>query len=67
MAFDARLAELYLEEHGLPLHGLRAAVRAGRSASASEQRLVAAREFAGIAAFPFDHRLEVAAELTAPR
>ena len=28
-------------------------------------RLVAGREFAGVAEFPFDHRLEVAAELTA--
>ena len=39
--------------------------RAGRSSSVSEQRLVAGRELTGLPAFPFDHRLEVAAELHA--
>ena len=56
--------EIYLEEHGLPLHGLRAAVSGWEVVERSGRRLVAGREFAGLAAFPFDHRLEVEAALS---
>jgi galactose mutarotase-like enzyme len=56
--------DIYVEEHGLPLHGLRPAVHDWTVVDASDTRLAAGREFAGIAEFPFDHRLEVVAELT---
>lgn len=55
--------DIYIEEHGLPLHGLRPAVSGWGIVERSDRRLVAGREFAGVAEFPFDHRLEVAAEL----
>ncbi len=45
VAFAPDSPELYLEEHGLPLHGLRAAARAGRSV---EQRRAAARRRARV-------------------
>ena len=56
--------DIYVEEHGLPLHGLRSAVAGWEVVDVGDTRLVAGREFAGVAEFPFDHRLEVAAELT---
>jgi galactose mutarotase-like enzyme len=56
--------DIYLEEHGLPLHGLRAAVTGWEIVARDERRLVAGREFVDVPAFPFDHRLEVAAELS---
>jgi len=56
--------DIYIEEHGLPIHGLRSAVAGWTVVSSGEDRLVGAREFAGVPAFPFDHRLEVAAELS---
>ena len=57
-------SDIYIEEHGLPLHGLRSAVHGWTVTESSDTRLVAGREFAGVAEFPFDHRLEVAAELS---
>ena len=36
--------DIYIEEHGLPLHGLRTAVRAGRCVESAGARLVAGRE-----------------------
>jgi galactose mutarotase-like enzyme len=56
--------DIYVEEHGLPLHGLRPAVSGWEVTESSDRRLVAAREFTELQAFPFDHALEVAAELT---
>ena len=64
MAFAPSSPDIYLEEHGLPLHGLRQAVSGWEVVESGEQRLVAGREFSELPAFPFDHRLEVAAELT---
>jgi aldose 1-epimerase len=56
--------DIYIEEHGLPLHGLRPAVFGWDVLESSDDRLVAGRELVELAEFPFDHRLEVAAELT---
>ena len=64
VAFAPDSQELYIEEHGLPLHGLRAAAQGWEIREQDAQRLAAGREFAGIEAFPFDHRLEVVAELS---
>jgi galactose mutarotase-like enzyme len=58
-------SDIYVEEHGLPLHGLRSAVLDWTVSHADDTRLVAGREFTDVPEFPFDHRLEVAAELTA--
>jgi galactose mutarotase-like enzyme len=62
---DLAEGDIYIEEHGLPLHGLRSAVQSWAVSHAGDTRLVAGRDFAGIPEFPFDHRLEVAAELSA--
>jgi aldose 1-epimerase len=56
--------DIYIEEHGLPLHGLRSAVHDWTVLESGDTRLVAGRDFAGLPEFPFDHRLEVAAELS---
>ena len=48
----------------MPLHGLRTAAQGWEIREQDAQRLAAARDFAGIEAFPFDHRLEVVAELS---
>jgi aldose 1-epimerase len=56
--------DIYLEEHGLPLHGLRPAVFGWEIAERGDRRLVAGRMFSQLPEFPFDHRLEVAAELS---
>jgi galactose mutarotase-like enzyme len=68
-AFDGEQVELaagdiYIEEHGLPLHGLRSAVEGWTVSHASSARLAAGRDFAGVPEFPFDHRLDVTAELS---
>jgi aldose 1-epimerase len=55
--------DLYLEEHGLPLHGLRSAVTGWELLDSRLDFAAAGRELAGVAAFPFDHRIEVAADL----
>ena len=65
VAFAPGSPDIYLEEHGLPLHGLRQAVSGWEIVERGEQRLVAGREFRDVAEFPFDHRIEVAAELSA--
>jgi aldose 1-epimerase len=56
--------DIYIEEHGLPLHGLRSAVHGWTAVASDDTHLVAGRDFADVPEFPFDHRLEVAAELT---
>jgi aldose 1-epimerase len=55
--------DLYVEEHGLPLHGLREAVTGWETTFVSDTRVVAGREL-DAAGFPFPHRVTVAAELT---
>jgi galactose mutarotase-like enzyme len=55
--------DLYLEEHGRPLHGLRSAVTGWEVVDAGADFLAAGRELVGVDAFPFDHRIEVAARL----
>ncbi|WP_028061589.1 aldose 1-epimerase [Candidatus Solirubrobacter pratensis] len=55
--------DVRLEEHGLPVHGIPAAVRGWETVEATDVRLVAGRDVRGLAAFPFDHRIQVAAEL----
>jgi galactose mutarotase-like enzyme len=56
-------ADLYLEEHGLPLHGLRAAVTGWTVTEQSTTRIAAAREV-DHRAFPFPHRVELTADLS---
>lgn len=55
--------DLYLEEHGLPLHGLRTAVSGWELTEQSETQASARRELRGLAAFPFDHTIELQAAL----
>jgi aldose 1-epimerase len=57
---------IYVEEHELPLHGLREAVTGWEVTERGGQRLAARRVFAGVAGFPFDHELAVEAELVSP-
>jgi galactose mutarotase-like enzyme len=61
---DPHSPDLYLEEHGLPLHGLRSAIAGWAVLEAGERRLVAGKDIAGVAAFPFPHRIEIAAEVS---
>jgi galactose mutarotase-like enzyme len=56
--------EVQLEEHGLPLHGVRGVHAGWVEVERSERRVVGRRDMSGMASFPFDHRVEVAAELT---
>jgi galactose mutarotase-like enzyme len=62
---DVTLArdDLYLEEHGLPLHGLRSAVTGWELLEHRLDFAAAGRELVGVEDFPFDHRIEVAADL----
>jgi aldose 1-epimerase len=67
-AFDGTAVELeredlYIEEHGLPLHGLRAAVTGWTVVERSETRVVAGCDVSH-RGFPFPHRIELAATLT---
>jgi aldose 1-epimerase len=63
VTLDRDSPEIRLEEHGLPVHGLRSAVHGWETMEAADTRLVAGRDLAGLAEFPFDHRVEVTAEL----
>jgi aldose 1-epimerase len=56
--------DLYIEEHGLPLHGLRSAVIGWEVLDVRADFVAAGRELVGVDAFPFDHRIELAAQLT---
>lgn len=58
-------ADLYLEEHGLPLHGLRSAVVNWELTEQTDTRLTAVREVEH-RAFPFAHRIAITAELAGP-
>jgi aldose 1-epimerase len=60
---EAHVEGSRVDEHGLPIHGLLAALRGWETVEATETRLVAGRDVRGLASFPFDHRIEVAAEL----
>jgi aldose 1-epimerase len=64
VAFAPSAPDLYLEEHGLPMHGLRKATVGWEVLERSDRRLVAGRELTDLPEFPFAHRIEVAAELT---
>jgi aldose 1-epimerase len=57
--------DVRLDANGLPMHGLRPALRGWEVVTASAERLVAGRDATGLAGFPFDHRIELAAELRA--
>jgi aldose 1-epimerase len=61
VAIDA--GDTYVEEHGLPLHGLRAAVTGWETLAESPTRLAAGRDL-DLPAFPFPHRIELEAELS---
>jgi galactose mutarotase-like enzyme len=63
VTLDRDSPEIRLEEHGLPIHGLRSALHEWEVVEAGEARLVAGRDLRGLAEFPFDHRIELAAEL----
>src|SRR4051794_5271173 len=58
---------LYLEEHGLPLHGLRSAVAGWELVTQEPTRLVGGRDLTDAPEFPFDHRVEVEARLERSR
>jgi aldose 1-epimerase len=60
---EARGDDLYIEEHGLPLHGLRSAVTGWEVLDVRADFAAAGRELVGVDAFPFDHRIELAAQL----
>jgi aldose 1-epimerase len=64
VAFAPSAPGIYLEQHGLPLHGLRDATGGWEVLERSDRRLVAGRDLTGLPEFPFEHRVEVAAELT---
>jgi aldose 1-epimerase len=60
--------EVRLEEHGLPVHGLVSALHEWEVVQGGDGApLVAGRDVTGLAEFPFDHRVEVAAELRSDR
>jgi galactose mutarotase-like enzyme len=67
VTLDPEDPDLTLEEHGLPLHGLRSALTGWTVRERDTARLVAGRELEDVSAFPFDHRIEVAAELAGTR
>jgi aldose 1-epimerase len=56
-----------VDEHGLPIHGLLAALRGWETVYSSDTELVAGRDIRGLASFPFDHRISVSASLEANR
>jgi galactose mutarotase-like enzyme len=62
VTLDPASGDLYLEEHGLPLHGLRDAVRGWEVRERSPSRLAAGRGYCA-AGFPFPHDIEVRARL----
>lgn len=65
VVLDPASDDLYLEEHGLPLHGLRSSVVGWEVVERDGARVVAGRDFAPVDAFPFAHRMEIAASLSA--
>lgn len=60
---DSDSPDVKLEEHGLPIHGLRGALTGWSVVEAGAERAVAGLDYAGSPAFPFPHRIEVAIEL----
>jgi aldose 1-epimerase len=66
VALSADDPDVRVEEHGLPVHGLRGAVRGWQVLEASGDRLVAGRDV-DLPGFPFPHRVETAADLVAGR
>jgi galactose mutarotase-like enzyme len=61
---DPDSPDIRLEEHGLASHGLRSAVTGWSVVEAASERVVAGLDYPGSEAFPFAHRIELAAELT---
>ena len=60
--------EIRLEEHGLPMHGLVSALHEWEVVEAGDARgSWPGSDLRGLAEFPFDHRVEVAAELSGGR
>jgi galactose mutarotase-like enzyme len=59
--------QVRLEEHGLPIHGLVSALHEWEVVEAGDGPLVAGRDITGLTEFPFDHRVEVEASLSADR
>lgn len=64
VTLDPASPDLYIEEHGLPLHGLRSAVTGWEVRERSETQLVAGRQLGGLDAFPFEHGIELCAQLS---
>jgi aldose 1-epimerase len=62
-ALDRDSPDLHLEEHGLPIHGLRGALTGWEVVEAGVDRAVGGLDYAGSPAFPFPHRIEAAVEL----
>jgi aldose 1-epimerase len=60
---DGDSPDVVLEEHGLPIHGLRGALTGWSVIEAGTERAVAGLDYPGSAAFPFPHRIEAAVEL----
>jgi galactose mutarotase-like enzyme len=68
VTLDRDSPEIRLEEHGLPVHGLVSALHEWEVVAAGDGGpLVAGKDVRGLAEFPFDHRVEVAAELAGAR
>jgi galactose mutarotase-like enzyme len=63
VTLDPASPDLYIEEHGLPLHGLRSAVQGWEVRDQGPAHLVAGRAY-DAPAFPFPHAIEVRAALT---
>jgi aldose 1-epimerase len=64
---EVRVEGSRVDEHGLPIHGLLAALRGWETVRESETQLVAGKDVRGLASFPFDHRIELAATLDPDR
>ncbi len=65
VTFAPSSPDIYLDQNGLPLHGLRNALGGWEVLEESTRHLIAGRELTGLPEFPFDHRVEVAANLSA--
>ena len=64
VTLDPDSPDLYVDEHGLPLHGLRSAVTGWEVLETQRHPARRGTRAADLREFPFDHRVEVAAELS---
>jgi aldose 1-epimerase len=62
-AIERDSPDVRLEEHGLPIHGLRGAVTGWSVVEAGDERSVSGLDYPGSPGFPFPHRIEVAVQL----